>query len=272
MLDSDNILANLKSEFGLLWKFKQRGKTLEVVTPYGTTSHKFISVFITPQGNEFVVSDGGWLASKVYESGYDLEEMAFRKIVLHYTESFDILEVGTATGPYFYKKTKNIKAIPSLVFDLATYASAIVSVADIAFSDEAETEARRRFVRSANEFLQSHIAGERLKIGGYLDASHQIKVNAIVSMPRSKVALLNYITGSNYTHFYNSITRSNFSFELAEESPESQFVIKKISIIDTESVGYRPEKVEKHLFHLEKKTNSVNVSWKNRERVLELVL
>ena len=80
MKDFKEIFTDVRDSFSTLWQFKERGTALEVITPYATTSAKFVSVFISKQGEEFIVSDGGWIEEQVYGCILDLDNDCFQKI------------------------------------------------------------------------------------------------------------------------------------------------------------------------------------------------
>ncbi len=91
------IYNDIKNAFGGLWQTKQRGSSLEIITPYATTNNKFVSVFLSKQGNDYVISDGGWLNSGVYEVSAN-EEDCFLKIQQHFEYSLDIKHVQNTEG------------------------------------------------------------------------------------------------------------------------------------------------------------------------------
>ena len=53
--------------FSSLWSFKKRGNSIEIVTPVSTTNDVFVSVFLTMRGDEYIVTDGGWIDAGVYD-------------------------------------------------------------------------------------------------------------------------------------------------------------------------------------------------------------
>lgn len=116
-----DIFIDIKTAFGGLWQTKERGNSLEIITPYATTNNRFVSVFISKQGDEYVVSDGGWLHSGVYDVSIN-EEPCFLKVFFHYQNSFDIKQITSPEGTeYFYLKTSNPIDIPSKLFDLCLF-------------------------------------------------------------------------------------------------------------------------------------------------------
>lgn len=266
-----DIYEDIRSSFGKLWSFKMRGKSLEVITPFATTSHTFVSVFITRRDDELVVTDGGWIGEGVYEVPFDRDDEYFSKIILHYQYNFDIKETRDAANrPFFYKKTKSAKAVPSILFDLANFITAVVSTAAIEFEDKTEKETKTRFGKQVNDYLSTVFDKDKLVLGGSLDNSGQIKVNAIYRKTPSRIALINYITGSSIYYFNNSVTKANFVFELAEKTEINRFVDKRICLLDDYSVGYVPNKVHTYLKHLETNTNSKLIPWSRKELIQEI--
>lgn len=268
----NDIFSDIQSSFNSLWKFKRRGRTLEIITPYATTSSKFVSVFLSEINNEYVVSDGGWINEGIYDNTFDIEDCSFLKIVDHYINCFDIKQTkGIGDKTYFYKKTIIKSSVPSLVMDLSVFISNIISLAEIEFSDKEEREYVARFGTRVNTYLQSFIQKDKIDTMGYLDEKRTIKLSAIIKPTHSKLILINYITGSNPSHFTNSISKANFIFELAEGSKYRNHIGGKISIIDNLSNGYQPDKFAGFLKHLNENTKASEVNWSDKEKLKEMV-
>ena len=92
MITVETLYEDIVATFGNLWSFKKREKSIEIITPFATTNHRFISVFLTIQGNEYIVSDGGWINQGVYENNFNLDEDCYKKIILYYEDVFKIKE------------------------------------------------------------------------------------------------------------------------------------------------------------------------------------
>lgn len=262
------IFTDIKNTFGGLWQTKLRGDSLEIISPYATTNNKFVSVFLSKQGDEFVISDGGWLNSGVYEVSIS-EETCFLKILYHFQNSFDIKQIASPEGLiYYYLKTSNAIDIPSKLFDLALFIQNITSVSEIAFEDKEEKETKERFVSIANEYLRSFTAKNKLQLNSYLNPQKRdIKFNAIYYNTQSTLSLVNYVTGSSNSYFSNSISKANMLFQMADDSNANIYIKSKVSIIDNSAAGYVPEKLSGFLYHLEYHTGSVLVNWSERERL-----
>ena len=128
----EKIYKDVVASFGKLWQYKERGKSLEIITPFATTTQKFISVFLTEKEGDFIVSDGGWLDTNIYENSFDTDEDVYRRIVLHYQVSFNIKEVKNSNDKrVYYKKTTKPVAVASLVYDMANFISSLVSLGEV---------------------------------------------------------------------------------------------------------------------------------------------
>lgn len=266
------IFADIKNAFGGLWQAKQRGNSLEIITPYATTNNKFISVFLSKQSDEFVISDGGWISTGVYEVPLN-EDDCFLKILNHFQSSFDIKQLENRDGvTYYYLKTSNPVNIPSKLFDLTTFIQNIVSVSEIAFESKKEKETVKRFVSQANKYLKSFILSDKVSFNRYLNPEKKdIKFNAIYYKTPSKITLINYITGSTQSHFSNSIFKANTLFDMAKESNVKAHIAEKVSVIDTNASGFIPEKIGHFLLYLEKNTSSKLVNWSEREKLKSIL-
>ena len=271
MKELTQIFSELQSSFSSLWQLKERGKAIEVITPYATTSAKFISVFISEQNNEFIVSDGGWIDQQIYDCTLELDNECFSKIHEHYLTSFEIKQTnGLSDIIIYYKKTATEKAISSLVMDMAIFISNMISIAQVDYGEQ-DKQTNQRFRSRANNYLKSFVDKEYLDTSGYLDENKIIRCDAFVKKPDSRLILLNYITGSNHTHFTNSISRANLMFEMANKSKFSPHISRKISVIDTLSTGYTPLKQSGYIDLLLENSQSTEVKWSDKEKLQELL-
>ena len=268
MITVETLYEDIVATFGNLWSFKKREKSIEIITPFATTNHRFISVFLTIQGNEYIVSDGGWINQGVYENNFNLDEDCYKKIILYYEDVFKIKEtINASKTTYFYKKTNNPIAVASIVFDLSHFISTIVSLSFVEYTEKEEKETKERFNKKANLYLSQIVDKEHINFNAPIDDNKKIKFSAIINKKQSELILLNYITGSSDYYFSNSISKTNMMFEMALKTQYSRFIRKKISIIDTEATGYIPQKVNPFLNHLSENTNSVEVNWHEREKL-----
>ena len=270
----DDIHKEIINSFGSLWKFKERGDSLEIITPYATTNDKFISVFLTKQGKDYIVSDGGWIHTEVYENVSENEAVCFQKIHYHYLDSYDIQTTADKSKvKFYYKKTNSPIAIPSLVFDLANFVSAIVSASFVSFEDAKEKEERENFRRKANSYLLSVVGKQIMKLNKPLDESHKtnVKFNAIITGSKNRVTLVNYVTGSLPNYFINSICKASVNFEIADKSKYKPHISNRIALLNNKADGYLPERLNDYLELLENVAKTPPILWTEREKIKEFV-
>src|ERR1019366_8739891 len=229
-----DIYKDILHSFGSLWKYKERGNTLEIITPYATTNDKFVSVFLTKQGKDYIVTDGGWIHTEVYENIAKNDALCFQKIYFHYEETYNISSLNDKSGTtFYYKKTNNQVMVPALIFDLANFISTIVSTSLITFEDLKEKEEVESFRKKANHYLQALIVDKSvLKINKPVDDKLKtVRFNAIITH-RNKLTLVNYITGSNQNYFVNSICKASVNFEIVLKSAYKDHIKNKLSFIN----------------------------------------
>lgn len=262
------IYHDIVNSFGSLWSFKQRGKSLEIITPFATTCHRFVSVFLTKRDDYYIISDGGWVSGGGYENEFDREVDAFNKVVSHFQESFHVKEIKDGKGStFFYKKTIKEISVPSLVLDVANFINAVISVSNVNF--EIERESREMFKHSVNSFLKRNLTSEKLKVNEFLDAKRTVRPNAIITKSRNRLILINYVTGSNDYHFNNSVSKANLIFELARKSNEAIYIEKTVALVDDNSEGFKSGKIGTFLEHLIFNNTSDQVNWSQPHKILE---
>lgn len=272
MITVETLYSDIVTTFGNLWSFKKRDKSIEIITPFATTNHRFISVFLTIQGTDYVVTDGGWIEQGIYDNNFNIDEDCYKKIMLHYQDVFKIKETKNAVKTtYFYKKTNNPISVASIVFDLSNFISTIVSLSFVEYTEKEEKETKERFNKKANLYLSQIVDKEEINFNAHIDNNKKIKFSAIISKNKSELILLNYITGSSDYYFNNSISKTNMMFEMALKTQYSRFIRKKISIVDTDATGFIPQKVNPFLNHLSENTNSVEVKWHEREKLSNII-
>lgn len=264
----ESIYNDVISSFGSLWTFKERGKSLEIITPFATTSQKFVSIFLTEKEGEYIVSDGGWICEGMYDNSFDINIDCFNKIFLYYKDSFKVKEVKNQGGiSYFYKKNANQIAIPSLIFDMANFISALISLSNVDYVDK-EKEIKEKFRKSASDYLAQIIPDNRVSFNEYLGAGNKrVKVSAVIRKNNGKIILLNYITGSHYDYFRTNISKTNIIFELAAKTKEREYIENKIALVDDNATGYVPDQVSIWLEHLISNTHSEKIDWTQKEKL-----
>jgi hypothetical protein len=262
----ENIYSDIIKQFDSLWQFKERGKTLEIISPIATTNDKFVSVFLTKRGKQYIVSDSGWVNNSNYGIEPPYEDACFEKIYNHFIKSFDIEETqGINNNTVYYKKTENENMIPSVIFDMAHFVSSIVSTSNVNFLDKKETDVKERFKRTANNYIKNIVPEKNVTFWSPISRAaslKNVKLNAIVRK-QSRLTLINYVTGSTDFYFTNSISKSNMVFEVVTDARNKPQIDNKIAVIDDNASGYVIDKIGTYLTHLAKQ-NKV-IKWSERQ-------
>lgn len=267
----EDIIKDIIRSYNTLWKVKERGKTMEIVTPVATTNNLFVSVFLTTRGNEYVVTDGGWIDSGIYECEIPLEDEYYCKLFQYYLAEYEIQSLEAKGKAFYYKKTTNPLLIPNLVYDLSSFINAIISASFIQFQTNKEKENIGRFKRQANNFIKSLVEEKYIKTNHIIHESLSgVRFNAVITK-FNRFTLISYVTGSNDTNFIYSLGRSNLNFDLVEEKSINSLVRQKITLIDDSVSSYKSLKVAPFLGVINTKKGRISLTWKEKEKLKELI-
>lgn len=270
MNDIDIIFEIIKSAYQSLWKIKNHGNTIELITPMVTTNDMFVSVFITRRGDDFVVTDGGWIRAGIYECELDVDGTVFNRVFDYYLNSFDIHETSTKHQVFYYKKINDIDFLPNVVFDVSNFISSVVSAANIQFkADKVENSFKKR----ARTFLNGVYNEETFEYDHPVNEQLGVKFSAISHLD-GRQQLINFVSGSTSTYFTNSLCRSMTNFEMIRPLRESLHVNKMITLIDDSQkhVVNTPQVTTymQHLYGLRDKENKV-VLWQSIDNLKEVL-
>lgn len=267
----DDIIKHIIHSYNSLWKIKKYGKTIEVITPVATTNNFFVSVFLTKRGDEYVVTDGGWIDSGMYECDMRLEDVYYSKLFQYYLEDYEIQHLEAKGYIYYYKKVKDVRFVPNLVYDLSNFINAVVSSSFITFEEKKEKERIGKFRHDANIFIKEMVSDKNLKTNSYIHESiSSIKFNVVV-FKRNRMTLINYVTGSNDTNFILSLGRSNLSYDTVENHSINNLVANKIMLIDDTTKIYESPKVQPLLSTVEHKIGRVCVRWSGKKTLEKII-
>lgn len=247
MNDIDAIFEVIKSAYQSLWKIKNHGNTIELITPMVTTNDMFISVFITRRGNDFVVTDGGWIRAGLYECELDVDGAVFNRVFDYYLNSFDIQETSTKHQVFYYKKISNIDFLPNIVFDVSNFISSVVSAANIQYkADKVENSFKKR----ARIFLDRIYDEDTFEYDHPINEKLGVKFSAISHLD-GRQQLINFVSGSTSTYFTNSLCRSMTNFEMIKPLKKNLNVNRMITLVDdTQKKVVNTSQVTTYLQHL----------------------
>jgi len=271
MDNKENIFKIIKEEFCSLWNFKERGDTLEIITPFSTTNAKFISVFVTRKTNKLIVTDGGWMMGGEYDIIPDIDDEIFYRIYEHYLNYYKIKVYEHVGYKYYYKSIDEIELLSSLVYDLAHFMSSIISVSQIEFYDYKEKSERETFKNDANRFIGNLLQNKNIIFNKELSQDYKaVRFNAIITQG-PKIKLVRYITGSTTSYFLSSLTKATVDFEIANNSRFNSHIAQRVGLINDTAQGFAEAHLFRHIHALEEHTKRDIVKWSERDTLIPIL-
>nr|WP_296026443.1 hypothetical protein [uncultured Prevotella sp.] len=260
----EKIIDEIIQAFSSLWKFRKRGESLEIITPVPTSNDGFVSVFLTRRGNEYVVTDGGWIDSGLYDVEEDVTHVVYRKIIQYYLETYGILSVKAKNLEFYYKKTTNPIFIPNLVFDVSAFISGLVSTTCAAVYQVTD-KSYNIFSRKASNYLKKYIPQEKFvsksELKGYFPS---LSFNAAIKISTG-IALVNYATGSTDSYYISSLCKSQTSFEMVKQSDINNKFHNRILLLDDSTKRLSSSKVGTYVDFVRGKQICDIDYWGNKE-------
>ena len=267
----DEIIDYIIRSYNALWKVKKYGNTIEIVTPISTTNNMFVSVFLTKRGDEYVITDGGWIDSGMYECEVGLEDIYYSRLFQYYLEDYDIQCLDAKGYIYYYKKVADARFVPNVVYDLSNFINAVVSASFITFEERKEKEHTGKFKREATSYIKSLVEEKNIKTNFYIHESiSMIRFNAVV-YKRNRMNLINYITGANDITFILSLGRSNLGYDTVDNNTMNSFVDNKITLFDDTTKIHQSSKVRPLLETVGAKAGRLCLPWRERDSLKDLV-
>ncbi|MCM4162163.1 MULTISPECIES: hypothetical protein [unclassified Arenibacter] len=274
MNNLEKIAINVRESFDQLWSFKLRGKdTIEISTPYSTTTSKFVSIYVTERGGKYIVSDGGLLNSEAYESEIDYENQCLLKILYHFEAYYEVKRTEDKQGiKHYYKTTTKANLIPNMVYEMAQFVSMCASAATVQFEDAKEIEERNTFRTKANTYIGSNLKEYNPIFQASLDRDEyrSVRFSALIER-RNRLSLVSFVTGSNPSNFRNCIARTNMNFEIAASSKYKDHIDNKLVLVNNTADGFEYNQISKQLFILEEHTGQEAIFWTEREKLVAIL-
>ena len=267
-LSCDPVVGVLKRDFGSLWQCRDRGTSIEIVTPFSTSTQKFISVFITKRDGEFVVTDGGWLCNE--SNGYglcDIDDIScFADISTHFCEAFKIEVKRNQDEAFYFKKIADEAFLSNAVYDVAQFVSSVVNSLSMPEQDEANQ--RELFRHQANRFLLDNF--QNVKFGQHPLDDCKTAIFHSVIRHSSQISLVAYVTGVRNAYFVSQFQRAVVNFELAAQSKYLNHIKGRVAFINNKAAGYSPDTVAE-LSPLLKRYDAQPLPWTERETALAVL-
>lgn len=269
----ETLFEYIKADFDSLWKMRMRGTTLEIITPFATTNDKFISVFVAKRGDDYIVTDGGWIYEGKYESELPLLDDIYIRVFDYYKVTYGISELTPNDySIYYYKKTNNPTMISSLVFDLASFTNGVVSASLVNYQEKKELENSKRFQSRANDYIKKIIPRD-IRVMHNMWANEKfksIRFHTLIPV-HNRLTLVSYVTGSKDDYFSNSLAMANMRFEIVEKDGFDGRVANKVLLIDDTVKSYSSPKLAPIINIITNNSNRVNLPWSKRDELKKVV-
>lgn len=239
--NAEQLFLNISSDFNSLWKYKLRGDTLEIITPFTTMTGSYISVFLTQRDDRFIITDGQSLVHSLMKL-----EMFSRKAKVYLEETaayYNVKKTQSDNTHFYFKSTFDMNLISAYIYDIVFFQS---SALNSIYSEATFFDSGREyelFSTRANNMLQQKIEENKESNHVFaLDRTHNLIRNAGFSSVLTRTNNANvwaamYITGSNPTNFCSTIYRANTGFMYVNENDDRKKFIKIAAVIDETAKG-----------------------------------
>lgn len=227
-MNMNDIFSIITSSYQSLWRIKTHGNTIELITPVATTNNMFVSVFITQRGDDYIVTDGGWLQSDIYDCGFNLNGSVYHKVFKYYMENFEILETQSGGRVFYFKRINDLKLLPNAVFDVSSFIGSAVNSFGISYgADKVENS----FKIKARNVLNSLYDDHTFEYDQPISTEQNIRFNAI-SHFNGQLQLFSFVSGSTSTYYVGSLCRSMANFQMIRQFKTNLPINKCVTILD----------------------------------------
>ena len=264
-----NLFESIKESYNALWHVKTLGQSLEIVTPMVANNESFVSVFVTKHGDDYVVTDGGWISAGYYECDNYNQGTAYQRLFQYYLENYDIRQTSGHGRIMYYKKVKDHFLVVNAIFELSNFISSVVSGSNIQFQADKK---ERTFRSSVREYLTNSFEEGTFKFGQKPLPNSSIEFS-VTSTFRGHLQLMNVVTGSTAGYYRDSFCRSNFYFEAARRYSDILRINKTIALLDDSTPSVFDSVPVREILSLSKERgDSLLLPWSERERLYEFLV
>lgn len=264
----EQIYNDIVNSFQALWKMKNYGDTLEIITPQATLNDCFVSVFITRRGNDYVVTDGGWIEAGLYDCVPEHDNAAYQRLFRFYVKEIGVCQTEGQGRLFYYKKIADKHLIPNLVFDMSRFVTSVINANVIPLAPEKEQNTFKRRVRT---YLNNEFGNDVMEYDRPLKPDMGIKFSAI-KRDNDGAKLINFVSGSTHTNYANSLCRSNTNFQMIASRREELRIKRTITLLDDRKVEVlNAPLIKPYVDYLRDDKSNEIVFWSNHQQLREIV-
>lgn len=267
----EQLFNYIVTSFQALWKMKDYGDTLEVITPVATLNDSFVSVFITRRGNDYIVTDGGWIESGMYDCTPDHHNATYQRLFRFYSKEAGVSVTEGKGRVFYYKKIADERFIPNLVFDLSQFVASVINANAIPLAPDKD---QNTFKRNARTYLSREFGDDSMEYDRPLNPEVGIKFSAIKRDNDGGAKLINFVSGSSHTNYANSLCRSNTNFQMIANRHEELGVRRTVTLLDDRKTGVlNAPLIKPYIDYLREGNQTANfvVLWSEHQRLKDIV-
>lgn len=264
-----DLFESIKEVYSSLWHVKILGQSLEIITPMIASNEFFVSVFVTKRGNDYVVTDGGWITAGYYDFDMGIQGTAYQRLFQYYLENYSIQQTIGHGRTFYYKKVRERELVVNAIFELSHFISAVVSGSNVQFQADKKERTFRKTVRA---YLTSKFEDGTFKFAQKPLNNSSIEFSATSNFG-GQLQLMNVVTGSTPGYYRDSLFRSDIYFEAARRYSDQLRINRTIALLDdsTPSV-YNSMQVKEFISYSKEREGNILLPWCERERLSELLL
>jgi hypothetical protein len=264
--------SSAKEIFCNLWKYKLRGETLEIITPFTTPNQKFVSVFVTQKNEAFVITDGGWLHAGEYSSENEIDSKSFEAILLYYEAFYELKRTTHFENVMFYKTASDIEMIPNRIHDIAQFVSQILSTYGSMNQDKSiDIKEAENFSSNVDNYITGIVPRSQIKFRVALSKEYDgVRFSAIITRG-TKLSLVKYVTGATFDYYRKVISNATVDFEIASESDFRPYIKNKIAVLNDTANGFEAKKIYPYISRLEDIMERPVVRWSQRDNLSKIL-
>lgn len=244
-LNVSDIFSEIKSDFTSLWGYKDRGQTLEIITPFSILSGSFISVFLTMREDNYIVTDGQRVMQIIEDLNLDQHRSSVQVYLDKTSEHYGIKKtIGSNKSTFYFKITTDIKMLTAYIYDLAHFQiAALNSIFSSQVFFENELTQDYRFSTRVNKLIKQKIEDSTLNNKGFVFEQNSglstFQFNTILRRSDSSCLWAAMcITGSTPAYFCTSMGRAHMGFGYVRSQPELKNLVIIAAIFDETAKGY----------------------------------
>lgn len=266
----DELIQDIINTFSALWQVKCVGESYEIITPVPTSNDMFVSVFLTFRGDEYIVTDAGWLDSGVYDID-EIGDTIYKKIMTYYQECYGIKTVKSRNLIYYFKKTDKAYLVPNLIFDVSAVISGVVSTSCAEIAQTVD-KSYNIFTKRAHSYLRTFIPNDNFLSKREIKEIFPALSFGAAIKGHNGISLLNFATGSNDSYYINSLCKSQTSFEMVQKADSQNHFNNKILLLDDLKKSLTSTKVGVYVkFVRDKQICDIDM-WSNRDILKEKIV